>query len=273
MLVKSIFCECRSQNQSAHSPREISIFCVLEEMMPNPTPTWEALACYMIDNCEGETITEESIQRWASKMLLNSRYNTVVDPLIMRDVRLHDAAVAESITETGKALVRELDVLVNGEHACETHTLLDIVGKLRAETHELHRVYAVNIHGSADKEHRYYLNRVQQFSNGDVIAHVPDGNWAFVYEAATRTLKYCDYKWVAKNDWEEGEWEPNTHTPISKMQATLLWCVDIPAEHWSAEDSFAALEYACMRIPDSLTDEQRNFPPAGVTVFHYPTKE
>lgn len=249
--------------------------------MPNPTPTWEALACYMIDNCEGETITEESIQRWACKMLLNSRYNTVVDPLIMRDVRLHDAAVAESITETGKALVRELDELLNGEHACETHTLHDIVEKLRAQHNIIHRVYAVKLHASQDTERRYYLSRVQQFSNGDVIAHVPYGDWAFIYEAATRTLKYCFYDWITENDDNEGEWRPNTSSPISEMQATLLWCVDIPAEYCLDESSMAAqnndaldaLDYAYMRIPDSLTDEQRNFPPAGVTVFHYPTKE
>lgn len=45
-----------------------------------PTPTWGALSCYLIDHCEGETITEENLQCWVAKMLKNPNYTNIVDP-------------------------------------------------------------------------------------------------------------------------------------------------------------------------------------------------
>lgn len=40
----------------------------------------ENFACYLIDNCEGETIKEEFIQSWLGKMLKNPRYACATTP-------------------------------------------------------------------------------------------------------------------------------------------------------------------------------------------------
>ena len=36
--------------------------------------SWQAFACYLIDHCKGETVSEEAVQRWSAKMLEIPQY-------------------------------------------------------------------------------------------------------------------------------------------------------------------------------------------------------
>ncbi|POR52808.1 hypothetical protein B0G62_104105 [Paraburkholderia eburnea] len=53
------------------------------------------LACYLVDHCEGETVTEESIQRWIGAMVKSPRYNPTVESELASMTRMFHAACAD----------------------------------------------------------------------------------------------------------------------------------------------------------------------------------
>ncbi|POR54530.1 uncharacterized protein DUF551 [Paraburkholderia eburnea] len=53
------------------------------------------LACYLVDHCDGETITEESLQRWIGAMVKLPRYNPTVESELASMTRMFHAACAD----------------------------------------------------------------------------------------------------------------------------------------------------------------------------------
>ncbi|EON11949.1 hypothetical protein [Pandoraea sp. SD6-2] len=67
-------------------------------------------ACYLIDHCEGETITEEQVQRWLAAMLANPQYAAPVnasEPVDMERIRYE--GWCEGWSEAHKAKAQEID--------------------------------------------------------------------------------------------------------------------------------------------------------------------
>lgn len=234
-----------------------------------PIPSWEALACYMVDHCEGEMVTEENIQRWASKMLVNPKYATVIDPLVHElESTIRDY---EEITEDHNGLVCDLDVLLNGTNAAKQASLCDIVSQLRVTEIGKCKVISLRIVPD-DSERVYYLTNVNINENGVIVGNVADGDWAFVYEPETQQLKCCNYEWRYPQEWcdDDGEWVVDERNPVTVHTAKLQWSVDIPTEH--SKNSTAAFEYAETVIAKVKNESQWCITTAGVTVYTYPNE-
>jgi hypothetical protein len=53
------------------------------------------LACYLLDHCEGETISEQALQRWIGAMVKLPRYNPTVESELASMTRMFNAACAD----------------------------------------------------------------------------------------------------------------------------------------------------------------------------------
>lgn len=227
-----------------------------------PTPTWEAFACYLVDRCEGETITEENIQFWAANMLKTQNYANIVDPMIKE---------YEIVIESNDILVRELDFLLNGLEAAKQASLCDIVSQLRLT--KMCKCKVISLRLARDNSERlFYLTNVITKENGVIVGHVTDGGWAFVYEPETQQLKYCDYVWqYPQDDWvDDGEYVIDEQNPVTVHTAKLQWSIDIPIEH--KKDSSSAFDYAEKVITKVKNESQWGITTSGVTIYTYPSE-
>jgi hypothetical protein len=84
-------CAKRVAAKSA-TPQADAAPSVAEKFVPDAAMNF---AAYLIDHCEGETITEESLQVWLGKMVKLPRYNPSVESTLASMTRMFHAACAD----------------------------------------------------------------------------------------------------------------------------------------------------------------------------------
>jgi hypothetical protein len=79
-------------SRTTPTPQADAAPTVAEQFVPDAALNF---AAYLIDHCEGETITEESLQVWLGKMVKLPRYNPSAEGALASMTRMFHAACAD----------------------------------------------------------------------------------------------------------------------------------------------------------------------------------